>query len=235
VARRPGPLRATWRRLGRALRLVAALYFIAPIAGAAVFGLAPPPVTPLMVIRLIEGEGLARDWTALEDIAPHLAQSVIAAEDNLFCTHVGFDWASLRVSAEALWAGERAQGGSTISMQAAKNLVLWPERGWLRKLLEPYPTVVLELLWSKRRIIEVYLNVVEWGHGVYGAEAAARHHFGKPARDLTRREAALLAAVLPNPRRWSAAEPTAYIARRARTIERRVGQLGPLLDCVRAD
>jgi monofunctional glycosyltransferase len=127
--------------------------------------------------------------------------------------------------------GERARGASTITQQTAKNVLLWGGRDPLRKLLEAWLAPQLELLWGKRRILEVYLNVIETGPGLYGAEAAARAFFGKPAAGLTRREAALIAAVLPNPLRWSPAEPTRYIQGRARTIEARVGQLGPLLDC----
>ena len=125
------------------------------------------------------------------------------------------------------------QGFSTITMQVAKNTLLWPGRDPLRKLLEAVLTPQIELLWNKRRIMEVYLNVAETGPGMYGAEAAAQAYFGKPARALTERESALVAAVLPNPRVWSPRRPTAYIVQRARVIQRRIGQLGPLLDCVR--
>lgn len=188
----------------------------------------PPPVTPLMLLR---DAPIDRLWTPLGDIAPSLARSVIAAEDNLFCTHWGVDWKSLSQAVEAYADGERAGGGSTISMQTAKNLFLWPDRHAVRKVLEFPLTLLIETLWPKRRILEVYLNIVEWGDGIYGAEAASRHHFGKAARDLTRGEAARLAAVLPSPRRWSAGRPGDYVVRRAALIQRRVGQLGPLLDC----
>jgi monofunctional biosynthetic peptidoglycan transglycosylase len=124
------------------------------------------------------------------------------------------------------------RGASTLSMQVAKNLFLWPGRDFARKGMEAYITVFIELLWSKRRIMEVYLNIAEWGDGLYGIEAAARKHFGKPAAALTPREAALLAAVLPNPREWSPAPPSPYIAGRADVIGRRAGQLGALLACV---
>ena len=220
-------------RAGRRIALyVLAVYLVVPLLGVAIYGFVPPPITPLMVIRLLEGEGLDKDWRGLEEISPHVPDAAIAAEDNLFCEHLGFDWGSLGDSFAALAEGDPTRGASTISMQAAKNLFLWPQRDFVRKLLEPYPTLLLELFWSKRRIIEVYLNIVEWGPGIYGIEAAAQHHFGKPAAKLSRRQAALLAVVLPNPRRWSAAAPTGYIESRAQTIARRIGQLGPLLDCV---
>lgn len=220
-------------RLARRVLVWAAVtYVVAPVAAALVFALVPPPITPLMILRLAQGEGLQRDWVRFDQISPHLAASVIAAEDNLFCSHNGFDWDSMREAIDDALAGKRTRGASTISMQTAKNLFLWPDSSIVRKVLEPYPTLVLELVWSKRRIIEVYLNVAEWAPGVYGAEAAARVHFGKPASELGRREAALLAAVLPNPRKLSASAPSDYVAGRAATIRKRVGQLGDLTACV---
>ena len=207
---------------------------LAPPALLLVHRFLPVPITPLMVIRLIEGEGLSRQWVTLADIAPALAEAVVAAEDNRFCAHWGFDWPALKGAIDSYLAGERSRGASTITMQTAKNLFLWPGRSLLRKLLEAALTPQMALLWPKRRVIEVYLNIVEFGPGIYGAEAAARHYFGKPAATLSRREAALLAAVLPHPRESSPARPSAYLADRARTIQIRVAQLGPLLDCVRA-
>lgn len=195
----------------------------------------PVPITPLMVIRLVEGEGLSKTWVPLADIAPVLPQAVIAAEDNLFCHHWGFDWQALQGELEAYISGTRPRGASTITMQAAKNLFLWPGRSLARKLLEAWLTPQIELLWPKRRILEVYLNIVEFGPGIYGAQAAAEAHFGKRAATLSRREAALLAAVLPNPRVSSAGRPSEYIDRRARTILTRIDQLGPMLDCAVQD
>jgi monofunctional biosynthetic peptidoglycan transglycosylase len=161
---------------------------------------------------------------------------VIAAEDNLFCTHHGFDLGSLQDAFDDWQDDRRTRGASTISMQTSKNLFLWPGRDFVRKGAEAYVTAWMELLWPKTRIAEVYLNIAEWGPGLYGAEAAARAYFKKPAADLSRREAALLAAVLPNPRAWSPARPTAYIARRAATLQRRMTQLGPaLLACIGGD
>lgn len=198
-----------------------------------VYRVVPPPITPLMLWRLAQGEGLTKDWAPLSEIAPVMAQAAIAAEDNRFCEHGGIDWSAMRQELRRAAAGEQARGASTISMQTTKNVLLWPGRDVVRKLLEAYLTPQLELLWGKRRIMEVYLNVAEMGPGLYGVEAAARRFFDKPARALSRREVALIAAVLPNPRRWSPARPTRYILQRAQTIERRIGQLGPRLDCVR--
>jgi monofunctional biosynthetic peptidoglycan transglycosylase len=216
----------------RALVTLLVMLLLGPPALLLVYRFLPVPITPLMVIRLIEGEGLRRQWVPLEEIAPALPQAVIAAEDNRFCEHFGFDWQELQGQFDAFRAGAPARGASTITMQTAKNLFLWPGRNLLRKALEAWLTPQIELLWPKRRIIEVYLNVAELGPGIYGAEAAAQAHLGKPARALSGQEAALLAAILPNPRMWSPSRPTAYLQGRARTIRSRIEQLGPMLACV---
>jgi monofunctional biosynthetic peptidoglycan transglycosylase len=166
-----------------------------------------------------------------EEIAPVMRQAVVAAEDNLFCGHSGVDWDSLEAAAKAYAAGERSGGGSTISMQTAKNLFLWPSRSIIRKGLEVPLTAAIEVLWPKRRILEVYLNIAELGPGIYGVEAAAQHHFKRAAKDLTPRQASQLAAVLPNPLEWQPVPPDDYVARRAGVIRTRIRQLGPLLDC----
>jgi monofunctional glycosyltransferase len=188
----------------------------------------PVPLTPLMVLREIEGEALAKRWVDYDELSPQLRRAVIASEDARFCTHYGFDWTEIEASWSDYQSGERLRGASTITQQTAKNLFLWPG-GWPRKIVEIYPTVLLELLWPKRRILETYLNIVEWGPGIYGAEAASRAYFGRSARLLTASEAALMAAVLPNPRRWSPARPTEYIRSRAATIEARMSAAPP--DC----
>ncbi|MCM8737248.1 monofunctional biosynthetic peptidoglycan transglycosylase [Azospirillum sp. A1-3] len=205
------------------------------ILWAVLYRIVPPPATPLMLIRALGGSGLSRDWEPLERISPALAEAVIASEDTGFCGHGGFDWAAIEDAFEDNEEGKRLRGGSTISQQTAKNAFLWPDRSWTRKGAETWFTLLIESLWSKRRILEVYLNIVEWDDGVYGAEAAARHHFHKSAAALTRREAALLAVVLPNPRNWSPSRPGPYVARRAGVIERRMAVVrrDGLADCVR--
>lgn len=226
----------TRRRVGGLRRTLIKGFLILLLAPAALIGLyrfLPPPITPLMVIRLVEGESLKKDWVPLDEMTPVLPQAVIAAEDNLFCQHWGFDFGSLQGEIEAFLAGRPARGASTMTMQTAKNLFLWPDRSLPRKAIEAWLTTQIELLWPKRRILEVYLNIVEFGPGIYGAEAAAQAYFDKPADGLTAREAALLAAVLPNPRQWSPASPTGYLNSRERTIRTRISQLGPLLDCAR--
>lgn len=219
------------RLVGRLVRLALVLLVVVPVLLVAAYRFLPVPITPLMAIRGIDGAGLARQWTALGDIPAAVPQAVIASEDNLFCRHDGFDWRAVEESIDDYASGRRTRGASTLSMQTAKNLFLWPGRDFVRKGLEAYLTVVVEAILPKRRILEIYLNVAEWGDGVYGVAAAARAHFRKPVGALTGREAALLAAVLPNPRAWSPARPTRYIDERARIIDRRVDQLGPLLSC----
>lgn len=213
------------RRLGRWLVRLAALAFGCSVLLTVVYRWVPVPLTPLMMIRLMEGEGFRKDWVSYDAISPQLARAVIASEDSGFCEHNGFDWSAIEQAWHRNQHSPRIRGGSTISNQTAKNVFLWPDRTYVRKAVEFYFTALIEFFWTKRRILEVYLNVVEWGHGIYGAEAAARAHFGKSARDLTRREAALLAAVLPNPRLWSASKPTSYIRGRAATIQARMADI----------
>ena len=200
----------------------------------ALYRVVPPPGTPLMLIRAIDGAGIEKDWVGLESLSDALPRAVIASEDSLFCSHAGFDWASLRQAWQGNLAGRSLRGGSTITMQTAKNAYLWQDRTYLRKGLEAWFTLWIELVWPKSRIMEVYLNIIEWGDGIYGAEAASRAYFGKPASALTRREAALMAAVLPNPLRWSPAKPTRYIAGRANVIQQRMAivERDGLDDCI---
>jgi monofunctional biosynthetic peptidoglycan transglycosylase len=204
-----------------------------PLLATLVFRFVPPPPTPLMLLRLIQGQGLHQDWVPLERIAPALPQAVIASEDNLFCQQgLGFDFGALREQLAAWRRGDRPRGASTITMQTAKNLFLWPGRDPVRKVLEAWLTPQIALLWPRDRVIEVYLNIVEFGPGIYGAEAAASRFFGKRAANLTGREAALLAAVLPNPLLRSAGDPTPQLRQRAAAIERRVAQIRRLLFCL---
>ncbi len=202
---------------------------LASIAAVAVLRFVDPPLTPLMVIRAVQGAldgrwvGIRQRWVPLEEVSPALLRAVLAAEDARFFEHHGFDFEEIeRARAyNERHGGRRMRGASTISMQTARNVFLWQDRTWLRKGLEAYFTVLLELLWSKRRILEVYVNVAEWGDGVYGVEAASRAAFGVPAVKLSARQAALLAAVLPSPRRWSAARPSSYVRERAARIAAR--------------
>jgi monofunctional biosynthetic peptidoglycan transglycosylase len=205
--------------------LLALLLFLGLLAsgGVVVQRWVAPPTTFLMTSRALGGAGLSYRWRSLDDISPRLVQAVIASEDSTFCAHRGFDMKSieqaLKENARAEKRGSgRIRGGSTISQQTAKNVFLWPGRDWIRKGLEAGYTVAIEAVWGKRRIMEVYLNVAEWAPGVYGAEAASQHWFGKSADDLTAREAARLAAILPSPRRYSASSPGPYVRRRSARI-----------------
>lgn len=219
-------MKRAWRRfLGRVAVLTVVVAVALPLGLTLLYRVVPPPVTPLMLLRLAEGHDLDKDWQPLDDISPHLRRSVIAAEDAKFCGHWGFDWQAIDNAIDRYEEGGRVLGASTISMQTAKNVFLWPGRTFVRKGLEAYLTVYLEALWPKERILEVYLNVIEFGPGVYGAEAAAQANFGKPASALTAREAALLAAVLPAPLDRSPARPSDYVARRAATIDARADQV----------
>ncbi|ODT88283.1 MAG: monofunctional biosynthetic peptidoglycan transglycosylase [Phenylobacterium sp. SCN 70-31] len=210
--------------LGAALKIVViaglVVFFIGPAIAVAVYRFVPPPVTILMIQRVFEGHGLDRRWVGLDDISPNLVRAVIAAEDARFCEHMGFDVEAIEKAMAANASGKRLRGGSTISQQTAKNVFLWPQRDWVRKGLETWFTGLIEIGWGKRRIMEVYLNTIEFGPGVYGAEAAARKNFGVPASQLTPTQAARLAAILPKPLGWRAAKPGPYVQRRAGAINR---------------
>lgn len=215
----------------RLKRLLAAL-LLGPALVLLAFSLLPVPITPLMLIRAAQGHGIAHDWVPYEEISPHLARAVIASEDNTFCRQsLGFDLPSLWGEVERAFEGERPRGASTITMQTVKNLLLWPGRDPVRKVIEAWLTPQMALLWPKRRVLEVYLNSIEFGPGLYGAEAAARHFFDRPARALSEAQAIQLAIVLPNPLEWDAGAPGPWQRERAGVIRRRIAQLGPLLDC----
>ena len=194
------------------------IFVIGPIIVVAIYRFVPPPVTFLMVQRVFEGHGLERRWVPMRRISPNLVRAVIAAEDARFCDHRGFDLEAIEKAMAANAAGKKLRGGSTISQQTAKNVFLWEGRSYLRKGLEAYFTVLIEAVWGKHRIMEVYLNSVEWGPGIYGAEAASQRIFKKPARDLTTTQASRLAAILPSPLKWKAARPGPYVAKRSRRI-----------------
>lgn len=190
-----------------------------PLCGVLAHAVIPPPMTILMAREALAGHGMDYRWRSLNQISPHLVASAIAAEDARFCRHSGFDMEAIEKALKANERGGRIRGGSTISQQTAKNVFLWPGRDWVRKGFEAGYTVMIELVWPKRRIMEVYLNVAEMGPGVFGAEAAARHWFNKSAADLTPGEAARIAAILPSPRRYDAASPGPYVRRRASQIQ----------------
>jgi monofunctional biosynthetic peptidoglycan transglycosylase len=190
------------------------------------------PVSTLMLKNIVTLQGYERRWVTLEDVAPVLIHSVVMSEDGRFCAHHGIDWGALNEVLDNALAGEQTRGASTITMQTAKNLFLWHGRSYLRKALEMPLALYIDLVMSKRRILEIYLNIAEWGPGIYGVEAAARHYFGRSAAELNRRQAALLAVTLPNPISRNPAKPSAGLNRLARVIEGRAARAGGYVDCV---
>ncbi len=200
---------------------------VASIAMVALYKYIPIPITPLMLTRHIsEGEPIHYQWTPLEKISPGLPLAVVASEDNLFASHNGFDFEQIRIAQAEAAQGKRLRGASTISQQTAKNIFLWNGRSWLRKGLEVYFTLLIEGIWGKRRIMEVYLNCIEMGKGIYGATAVAEKHFGKHPSELTRAECALIAATLPNPRLYSSKKPSKYMRQRQNAILRNMRNIG---------
>ena len=226
---------SVWGR-GRDLLVVLILVLIVgPPLWVAIYRVVPPPITFLMVQRLIEGKGLDHRWRPLDRIAPAMVRAVIASEDSGFCAHHGFDFNAMEKALKHNQARPgRIRGGSTISQQTAKNVFLWPGRSWVRKGAEAWFTVLIENLWGKRRIMEVYLNSVEMGPGVYGVESASRRYFHVSADQISDAEAGRLAAILPSPLKWKAAKPGPYVRRRTDKIEARSDTVARdgLADCV---
>jgi len=221
-------LRLLFKRFLKALKWFA----IGSVLLVLLFRFMPPPGTALMVERKVEswvdGEPIdvQRTWVPWDQISDELKVAVMAGEDQRFPQHWGFDFDAIQAALLHNERGGSIRGASTLSQQVSKNLFLWTGRSYFRKGLEAWFTGLIEILWPKQRILEVYLNSVEWDEGVFGAEAAARHHFGVSAKALTRQQASYLAAVLPNPRVWSASHPTSYVARRAAWIRQQMSQLG---------
>jgi monofunctional biosynthetic peptidoglycan transglycosylase len=207
------------RRIGRIARYGVFGSLIGSIVLVAFHRALPPPATPLMLFRRVEGYGIDKSWRRIDDISPHLIRAAMAGEDARFCRHHGFDWGAIATAWDGYQNGHRRlRGASTISMQTAKNVFLWPGRDWLRKGFEAWFTALIELAWGKRRIMEMYLNVVEWGPGIYGAEAAAQFYFHKPANALDPEEAVRLAAALPDPLDWSPRRPGRRLLARGAAI-----------------
>jgi monofunctional glycosyltransferase len=206
------------------LLLLLVVGVIGPLAAVLAYRFIPPPVTILMIERAVEGRGFDKDWRPLDQISPALPRAVIAAEDAKFCRHDGFDFDAMKkAAANNEKRPGKVRGGSTISQQTAKNVFLWPQRSYVRKGLEAGFTVLIETIWGKRRVMEVYLNVVEWGPGVYGAQAASQRYFGVDAADLSPAQAARLAAILPSPLKWKAVKPGRYVRSRSKKIVARAG------------
>jgi monofunctional biosynthetic peptidoglycan transglycosylase len=218
---RPGGF---WRAVSRALLLLLLLAAVGPPLAVLIYKAAPPPITVLMIEREIQGHGLDHRWVPLDRISPAMVRAVIASEDAKFCSHHGFDFSAID---KAIVHNEerpgKVRGGSTISQQTAKNVFLWPGRSWVRKGAEAWFTVLIEAIWGKPRIMEVYLNTVEMGPGLYGVEAASRRYFHEGADRLTAAQASRLAAILPSPLKWKAADPGPYVRKRTGRIDARSG------------
>ncbi|MBV2168591.1 MAG: monofunctional biosynthetic peptidoglycan transglycosylase [Bdellovibrio sp.] len=204
------------------------LFFVSSLGFVLFYRFVPVPLTPLMVIRSVESlwseqpVGIHKDWVPLEEISPAMQRAVLKAEDYRFFEHNGFDYEAIQKAMKYNQTHKRKKGASTISQQTAKNVFLWPHRDWIRKGFEAYFTVLIEFVWPKERILEVYLNVIELGSGVYGVEAAAQKYFKRSAKNLTPHQASLIAAVLPNPRKFRIDRPSIYVMARQRRILNRV-------------
>jgi len=213
-----------WRGRGWLWKLALSIFILlvpAPILLLLIFRFLPIPGTPDMLRSLAMGKGASYAWT--DDISPRLERAVIGAEDQNFCTHNGFDWVNINkaMADHKRHPKKPMRGASTISQQTARTLFLVPMRSWIRKGLEAYLTVMIEALWPKKRIMQAYLNLVDWGDGIFGAEAAASAYFGTDAASLTSEQAARLAAILPNPHKWKAARPGRYVRRRTGMLQGR--------------
>ena len=218
------------KKVWKLLRVLLLLFFGSSIGAVILFRFVPVPVTPLMIIRAVNPQGTdtqkererhwQHQWVSYDEISPWMPRAVVASEDGRFYEHHGFDFKEIQNAIDEGKAGKRQRGASTISQQTAKNVFLWPGHSWVRKGLEAYFTVLIELFWSKERIMEVYLNSIEMGAGIYGVEAASQHYFGCTAKELSKPRAALIALCLPSPLKRDPAHPSSYMQRRQRTIMR---------------
>ncbi len=212
------------------------LFFVLSIVSVIVYKWVPVPITPLMLIRDVEQIGndkgviMEHDWVPLEEISPKLQLAVVCSEDQNYLKHFGVDWGAIQKAMKENEKGKRVRGASTITQQTAKNVFLWQGRSYLRKGLELWFTLLIEVFWSKERIMEVYLNSIEMGNGIYGAEAAAQHWFHKSAKKLTKDEAAAIAAILPNPLRFKASPANGYISGRKAWVKQQMNFWGNKLD-----
>ncbi len=238
VAREPGAV-GTWRDrhpgIAQGLRIAAiavAAYLVLPYPMILVYRFLDPPISVPMLRDLLTGQKVRRRWVDFDRISPNLATAVVISEDAALCTHWGVDWNAVGEALDDLEDGDKPRGASTIPMQTAKNLFLWSEQTYIRKALEVPLAYFISFVWPKQRVVEVYLNIAEWGPGIYGAEAAARYHFGKSARSLTRTEAALLAAALPSPLKRNAGRPSAHMQRLAGRIQARVDREAQDAACI---
>lgn len=224
-----GRKRHKWlRRVALALLILMGAVLISIVA----FRFINPPITMVMLVEKLQGQTLKRKWVPLKDISPNLRLAVVASEDGNFCRHWGVDWGAVRDAIKQAHSWQGVRGASTIPMQVARNLYLWEDRNYVRKALEVPLSYLMTALWSKKRMLEVYLNVAQWGPDLYGAEAASWRYFHKPASQLTQREAVLLAAALPNPEARNPARPSRVMRLVANAVERRMPLIAKRAGCV---
>jgi monofunctional biosynthetic peptidoglycan transglycosylase len=218
------------KKIARIITKVVISFLILSVLSVILYRFVPVPVTPLMLTRSVENgfQKWKHRWVPIEEISPNLQVAVVASEDQNFLKHNGFDFEAIKKAQEHNKKGKRIRGASTISQQVAKNVFLWQGRSWVRKGFEVYFTVLIEVFWSKQRIMEVYLNSIEMGDGVYGVEAASQHWYRKSAQKLNAREAAGIAAILPNPRKFKASNSSNYIENRKNNIMRQMRFMGVL-------
>ena len=220
------------KRVFSIIKKLLLFFFISSILAVIAFRWLPVPCSPLMFIRIAQQVGngktvkMVHHWVPLEEISPSLPLAVWASEDQNFFKHSGFDFEQIKIAYQEAQEGKRRRGASTISQQTAKNVFLWPSSDWVRKGFETYFTMLIEFFWDKHRIMEVYLNTIEMGDGIYGAEAVAREHFGCSAAQLTPQQCALIAASLPNPRKFDSSHPSRYLYKRQTQIMRQMRNLG---------
>lgn len=226
--------RTPFQRVKHFLYKVFIWFNIISVALVLLFKFVPVPFTPLMITRAFEQKAAGKDmvcnhdWVPLKNISLNLQKAVIASEDGMFLKHSGFDFSAMNKAFKSNLKGKKLKGGSTISQQTAKNVFLWQGRSYLRKALEAYYTVLIEIIWGKKRIMEVYLNSIEMGDGIYGAEAATKHWFHKSCENLTKYEAASIAAILPSPRKYKAVGSSAYVEKRKNKTIRVMRQVGKI-------
>jgi len=220
-----------FRKLIGFIKIIIVLFLILSISFSFIYKFFPVTLTPLMLYRVgeqvISGSAptMHKKWLPIEEMSPNIVQAVITAEDQNFHNHYGFDFKAMQRAYENNKKGKKIKGGSTISQQTAKNVFLWSSRSYVRKAFEVYFTGLIELFWSKKRIMEVYLNVIEMGDGIYGVEMASEKYFNKHAKQLTKSEAALIVACIPNPRKWNPSKPTNYIIKRKNWIISNMGKM----------
>lgn len=225
--------RVFFNRYTKALTGIFLILAILPVAFTLIYTIpGTKPASTLMLARVFTGQSMERQWVSISEIAKVLPQSVIMSEDGQFCFHHGVDWNELTSVIDDALDGEKTRGASTLPMQTVKNLYFWPQRSFIRKIIEIPYAMLADLIWPKRRMMEIYLNIAEWDTGIFGIEAASQHYFNRPASKLSARQAALLTVTLPNPKGRNPAKPSSALKKLARIVEKRATQSGAYIKCL---